>query len=76
MVAYRQATILLADEIIFLQHGRVEAIGSHERLLATVPGYARLVTAYADEAVLREQRRADAVADDGSVQRRETEAAS
>ncbi|MDQ3538218.1 MAG: ABC transporter ATP-binding protein/permease [Actinomycetota bacterium] len=76
VVAYRQATILLADEIIFLQHGRVEAIGSHERLLATVPGYARLVTAYADEAVLREQRRADAVADDGSVQRRETEAAS
>jgi ABC-type multidrug transport system fused ATPase/permease subunit len=59
VVAYRQATILLADEIIFVDRGRVQATGTHERLLETVPGYARLVTAYADEAVRRERRRSD-----------------
>jgi len=76
VVAYRQATILLADEIIYVEQGRVAAIGSHAQLLANVPGYARLVTAYADEATLREQRRADAAAGDGRPPPLETEAAS
>jgi ABC-type multidrug transport system fused ATPase/permease subunit len=76
VVAYRQATILLADEIIYVEQGRVAATGSHEQLLASVPGYARLVTAYADEATLREQRRADAAAGDDQAPRLETEAAS
>ncbi|GAA1826473.1 ABC transporter ATP-binding protein [Luedemannella flava] len=46
VVAYRRATIALADEVIFLDRGRVLAQGPHEVLLATVPGYAALVTAY------------------------------
>jgi ABC-type multidrug transport system fused ATPase/permease subunit len=46
VVAYRRATIALADEVVYLERGRVLARGSHERLLATVPGYAELVTAY------------------------------
>ncbi|MCV2491700.1 ABC transporter ATP-binding protein/permease [Geodermatophilus sp. YIM 151500] len=47
VVAYRQATIALADEVVWLEHGRVLARGSHEQLLAEVPGYAALVRAYA-----------------------------
>lgn len=46
VVAYRRATIALADEVVYLERGRVVARGTHERLLAGVPGYANLVTAY------------------------------
>lgn len=46
VVAYRRATIALADEVVYLEHGRVVARGTHTDLLATVPGYADLVTAY------------------------------
>ena len=48
VVAYRQATIALADEIVFIERGAVTATGSHEDLLASVPAYERLVMAYAD----------------------------
>ena len=48
IVAYRQATISLADEIVFVEQGEVTATGSHEQLLETVPAYERLVLAYAD----------------------------
>jgi ATP-binding cassette, subfamily B, bacterial len=47
VVAYRQATIALADEVVWIEHGRVLARGSHEQLLEQVPGYAALVRAYA-----------------------------
>jgi ABC-type multidrug transport system fused ATPase/permease subunit len=46
VVAYRRATISLADEVVFLERGQVVAQGAHQRLLATAPGYAELVTAY------------------------------
>jgi ABC-type multidrug transport system fused ATPase/permease subunit len=46
VVAYRQATIALADEVVWLENGRLVARGSHAELLAGVPGYARLVQAY------------------------------
>ncbi len=51
VVAYRQATIALADEVVWLDDGRVTARGSHEELLATVPGYAALVRAYSQAEV-------------------------
>jgi ATP-binding cassette subfamily B protein len=51
VVAYRQATIALADEVVWLEGGRVLARGSHEQLLAEVPGYASLVRAYAQTEV-------------------------
>lgn len=55
VVAYRKATIALADEVLFLADGRVADHGSHEELLARNPAYAEIVTAYerahdADEA--------------------------
>jgi ABC-type multidrug transport system fused ATPase/permease subunit len=46
VVAYRQATIALADEVVWIENGRLVARGTHAELLAQVPGYARLVHAY------------------------------
>ncbi|HVD28962.1 MAG TPA: ABC transporter ATP-binding protein [Mycobacteriales bacterium] len=46
VVAYRRATIALADEVVWLERGQALARGSHEQLLAEVPGYAALVRAY------------------------------
>lgn len=46
VVAYRRATIALADEVVYVERGRVLARGTHEELLTASPGYARLVTAY------------------------------
>lgn len=46
VVAYRASTIALADEVVFIDEGRVVAQGNHADLLAEHPGYARLLTAY------------------------------
>jgi ABC-type multidrug transport system fused ATPase/permease subunit len=46
MVASRSSTIVLADVVVYLVDGRVAAVGDHAHLLATYPGYARLVQAY------------------------------
>lgn len=46
VVAYRKATISLADEVVHLDEGRVVGRGTHAELLATSPAYAQLVNAY------------------------------
>ncbi|MEV4637192.1 ABC transporter ATP-binding protein [Actinoplanes sp. NPDC049548] len=46
VVAYRRATIALADEVVYLEDGKVVATGTHPHLMATEPGYLALVTAY------------------------------
>ncbi|MEU8423606.1 ABC transporter ATP-binding protein [Micromonospora sp. NPDC048835] len=55
VVAYRRATIALADEVIYVEQGRVVARGTHSELLASVPGYVDLVTAYEQAEVDRAQ---------------------
>jgi ABC-type multidrug transport system fused ATPase/permease subunit len=57
VVAYRRATIALADEVVYLERGRVVGRGTHPELLATVPGYADLVTAYERAEAERQQAR-------------------
>lgn len=49
VVAYRMATIALADEVIYVEHGAVADHGTHERLLGRCGGYRNLVTAYERE---------------------------
>lgn len=57
VVAYRRATIALADEVVYLEQGRVVAHGTHTQLLENVPGYANLVTAYEKAEAERERER-------------------
>jgi ATP-binding cassette, subfamily B, bacterial len=52
VIAYRQATIALADEVVWLEDGQALARGTHEQLLADVPGYAALVRAYSQAEVV------------------------
>jgi ABC-type multidrug transport system fused ATPase/permease subunit len=55
IVAYRPSSIRLADEVIFVDDGRVVAQGGHAELMAGQPGYAALVQAYEDDAAARAQ---------------------
>jgi ABC-type multidrug transport system fused ATPase/permease subunit len=59
VVAYRMATITLADEVVYLEEGRVLDHGTHDELLSRCAGYQRLVTAYAREAAERAAVAAD-----------------
>ena len=49
VVAHRVSTIALADRVLYLDEGRLVADGSHDDLLATVPGYEALIRAYEAE---------------------------
>ncbi|MBW9206209.1 ABC transporter ATP-binding protein/permease [Mumia sp. zg.B17] len=46
IVAYRKATISLADEVLFLRGGKVVDRGTHAELVARSPEYADIVQAY------------------------------
>lgn len=64
LVAYRMSSVLLADEIVHLDGGRVVDRGTHEELLARDPGYRELATAY----LLESERRAEAAGPDEDVE--------
>lgn len=53
VVAYRMATILLADHIVFLEHGRIVDQGTHPQLLERCAGYGDVVNAYSRQAAER-----------------------
>lgn len=49
IVAYRRSSIVLADEVIFVEDGRVSARGPHEELYGSVATYQGLIDAYEKE---------------------------
>jgi ATP-binding cassette, subfamily B, bacterial len=49
IVAHRVSTIALADRVLFMQHGRIVATGSHVELLTTNRDYEAMVRAYERE---------------------------
>ncbi len=53
VIAYRKATIALADEVLFLDSGRIGDRGTHQELLQRNPAYATLVNAYETEGVVQ-----------------------
>ncbi len=59
IVAYRPSSIALADEVVFIEDGRIVAQGPHRRLVAEHPGYAEMLNAYVEDA---ERRAAEAPA--------------
>ena len=59
LVAYRMSSVLLADEVVHLDGGRVVDRGTHAELLARDPGYRDLATAYERESERRAGREWD-----------------
>jgi ABC-type multidrug transport system fused ATPase/permease subunit len=59
VVAYRKATIALADEVVYVEHGRVVDRGTHLELLDRCAGYRSLITAYEREDAERAALAAD-----------------
>ncbi len=51
IVAYRRSSIVLADEVMYIDYGRVIDRGSHDALYASLPAYRRLIDAYEQEEV-------------------------
>ena len=68
VIAYRRSTIALADEVVYVEHGRVLARGRHDELAGTVPGYRHLITAY-------ERAQAERLAEHAGDEERESEPA-
>jgi ABC-type multidrug transport system fused ATPase/permease subunit len=62
VVAYRKATISLADEVVYIEQGRVVDRGTPAELLVRCDGYRALITAYE-----REDAERAALADEASV---------
>ncbi|HXV70785.1 MAG TPA: ABC transporter ATP-binding protein [Acidimicrobiia bacterium] len=49
IIAYRRSSIVLADEVIFVEDGRVIDRGTHTSLYASLPEYRDLIDAYEKE---------------------------
>lgn len=45
-VASRPSLIRIADSVVYMEMGTIVAVGSHEKLMATVPRYADLISAF------------------------------
>ncbi|MGH3442098.1 MAG: ABC transporter ATP-binding protein, partial [Nitriliruptorales bacterium] len=56
VVAYRRSSIVLADEVIYIEGGRIAAHGTHGELMRNQPGYVALLTAYEDDAATTRSR--------------------
>ncbi|PKQ26049.1 MAG: ABC transporter permease [Actinobacteria bacterium HGW-Actinobacteria-4] len=61
LVAYRLASITLADRVIHIDQGRVVDAGTHAELIARDPGYRSLVFAYEEDSKRQAQEEAERV---------------
>jgi ATP-binding cassette, subfamily B, bacterial len=43
IIAHRTSTLAIVDLVVFIEHGKVTATGTHAELLATVPRYAEVL---------------------------------
>ncbi|NMR20714.1 ABC transporter ATP-binding protein [Cellulomonas fimi] len=68
LVAYRMSSVLLADEVVHLEGGRVVDRGTHAELLARDRGYRALATAYEQETARRVAEADPGTADDDVAQ--------
>ncbi len=50
IVAYRRSSIVLADEVIFIEDGRITGRGTHQSLYRSLPAYQQLIDAYDQDA--------------------------
>jgi ABC-type multidrug transport system fused ATPase/permease subunit len=66
VVAYRKATISLADEVVYMERGRVLDRGTHAELLERSEGYRNLVNAYERAEAEQEALEADEEPGDGT----------
>lgn len=67
LVAYRMSSVLLADEVVHVESGRVVDRGTHGGLLDRDPGYRELATAYEQESARRAAEGADDEDDERDV---------
>lgn len=43
IIAHRTSTLDLVDQVVFLEHGRIAAVGTHRELVASVPRYSEVL---------------------------------
>ncbi len=58
LIAYRLASIMLADQVVHLDRGRVTGAGTHAQLIRKDKGYHALVTAYEEDSRRRAEESA------------------
>lgn len=68
LVAYRMSSVLLADEVVHVEGGRVVDRGTHDELLARDTGYRELATAYEQETARRAAEADDELALDEVIE--------
>ncbi|WBQ02421.1 ABC transporter ATP-binding protein [Kribbella sp. CA-293567] len=76
VIAYRKATISLADEVLFLDEGRIADQGSHLELQERSAAYRELVDAYEKDAERREEEAALEAEVDSDLETYDAEGAS
>ena len=66
VIAHRPATIALAERVVLLDRGRVEAVGTHQELLAESVRYGEVLAAWAASDAERDAAVVDGDGDDGA----------
>ncbi len=53
LVVHRPSTVALADRVALLEHGTIAAVGTHSKLMASVPSYRAVLSQHAEEVPAR-----------------------